>query len=229
MPSRRICRGHVCGVSRRHAGCDVRFMSRPKLRATKSRYHAWQGTTDCASLSRPVRRGAEVTLTTRACSYLGAISATCVLLAACMPADGAPVPRPPDSQSAVSATPPETAQEREERLAYEAAEKAYRTFRAEYDRISNTKQTSARPTEAMTENAAGPYLKAMAEFLEYKKSHGQTGDRPIRIAYVKPGGYSPSELILHVCEDGSRVRVFDKQGEVVSRGQISEMIFYVRP
>lgn len=167
----------------------------------------------------------------RAYSYLGAISAACALLAACTPADGTAPRTPPATASTASAseTPPETAQEREERLAYEAAEKAYRTFRAEYDRISNTEGASAKPTKAMIDNAAGPYLKSMSGFLEYKKSHGQTGDRAIRIAYVKAGGYSPSEVVLLVCEDGSKVKVFDRRGRQVGRGQVSDMYLYVRP
>lgn len=170
-----------------------------------------------------------MTLTTRACSYLGAISATCVLLAACMPADGAPVPPPPDSQSAVSATPPETAQERKERLAYEAAEKAYRTFREEYNRVYTSKGGSAKPTAIMTENATGPYLKAMLDFLEYKVDHKRYSDRGVRIAYVRSGGYSPNELVLLTCEDGGDVKIFNARGKQVSHGGISRLTLYVRP
>ena len=50
----------------------------------------------------------------------------------CTPDD--PPPAPP-STTAPSPTPTENAQEREERLAYEAAEKSYREFRAEYYRV----------------------------------------------------------------------------------------------
>ena len=170
-----------------------------------------------------------MTLTTRACSYLGAISATCVLLAACMPADGAPVPPPPVSQSAVSATPPETAQEREERLAYEAAEKAYRTFAAEYARLQQQAEGPNRPTRLMTDNAAGPYLRAMRNFLRYKAKNGRHVDKAVRIAYVHPGGYSKEELILLTCQDGSKVRVFDKSGKQIGRGSVSKLTLHARP
>jgi hypothetical protein len=170
-----------------------------------------------------------VTLTTRACSFLGAISASCALLAACMPTDGAPVPPPPDSKSAVSATPPETAQEREERLAYEAAEKAYRTFAAEYARLQQQVEGPNRPTRLMTENAAGPYLKSMSDFLRYKAKHGRHVDKAVRIAYVHHGGYSKEELILLTCQDGSKVRVFNKSGKQVGRGSVSKLTLHARP
>jgi hypothetical protein len=170
-----------------------------------------------------------VTLKWQAYCYLGAFSAGCALLAGCTPADGT-IPAPPPATSApASATPPETAQQREERLAYEAAEKAYRTFRAEYDHISNTPGASPEPTKKMTDNAAGPYLKVMSGFLKYKKTRHQTGDRPIQVSHVKRGGYSPNELVLLVCEDGSRVSVFNARGKQVGRGQISDMRLYVRP
>lgn len=169
-----------------------------------------------------------MTLTTRASSYLGAISATCVLLAACMPADGAPVPPPPDSQSAVSATPPETAQEREERLAYEAAEKAYRTFRAEYDRLYQIPSSPSKPPKAITQNAAGPYLKVMMGFLTYSAERNRRADRAMRIAYVRPGGYSLEELVLETCEDGSRIRVLNPQGKQVGHGGTSALKLIVR-
>ena len=170
-----------------------------------------------------------MTLTARACSYLGAISAACVLVAACAPADGAPVPPPPVGQSAVSATPPETAQKREERLAYEAAEKAYRTFAAEYARLQQQPRGNGEPTEAMRDNAAGPYLKAMTGFLNYKVNHGTHSDRAIRIVYVKPGGYSAEELVLNTCEDGSRIKVLNRKGKQVGHGGTYALKLYVRP
>jgi hypothetical protein len=152
-----------------------------------------------------------------------------VLLAACTPANGTIPTPPPATSSAASATPPETAQEREERLAYEAAEKAYRAFRAEYDRISGKKGGSAKPTKAMTDNASGPYLETMRGFLRYKKAHKHYEDQRVRIAYVKQGGYSPEELILLVCEDGSRVKVFNDVDRQVSHGGTSKISLRVRP
>jgi len=81
----------------------------------------------------------------------------------------------------------------------------------------------------MTDNAAGPYLKMMKGFLNYKKTHRHHEDRPVRIAYVKHGGYSPDELILLVCEDGSKVKVFDDEDRQVSHGGTSKLSLRLRP
>ena len=170
-----------------------------------------------------------MTLKARAYCYLGAFSASCVLLAACTPANGTIPTPPPATSSPASATPPETAQEREERLAYEAAEKAYRTFRAEYNRLYRAEGGSAKPTIVMKDNAAGPYLRSMLAFLKHKVDNDRHSDRGVRIAYVRPGGYSPKELILLVCEDGSRVKIFDTTGKQVSHGGVSKLTLYVRP
>ena len=170
-----------------------------------------------------------MTLTARAYCYLGAFSASCVLLAACTPANGTIPTPPPSTSSPASATPPETAQEREERLAYEAAEKAYRIFAAEYARLQQQPRGNGEPTEAMRDNAAGPYLKAMTGFLNYKVNHGTHSDRAIRIVYVKPGGYSAEELVLNTCEDGSRIKVLNRKGKQVGHGGTYALKLYVRP
>jgi hypothetical protein len=170
-----------------------------------------------------------LTPTARAFMYLGAVGA-CALFAACTPSAGiSPTPSSGVSTPAGQSAPPETEQQRKERLDFEAAEKAYRTFRAEYDRISDTRGGSAKPTMPMTDNAAGPYLKVMSSFLKSKKAKGQYEDRRVRIAYVIHGAYSPQELLLLTCEDGTEVRVFDLKGHRVGHGQASKMTFYVRP
>jgi hypothetical protein len=170
-----------------------------------------------------------VTLKARAFSYLGAFSAVCALLAGCTPADGTIPAPPPATPASASATPPETAQQREERLAYEAAEKAYRTFAAEYARLQQQDEGTGGPTKIMTDNAAGPYLKAMTGFLNYKINHGTHSDRAIRIAYVKRGGYSAEELVLYTCEDGSAIKVLDRKGKQIGHGGTSELKLYARP
>jgi hypothetical protein len=170
-----------------------------------------------------------LTPTARAFTYLGAVVA-CALFPACTPSAGvSPTPPPGVSTPAGQSTPPETDQQRKERLDFEAAEKAYRTFRAEYDRISDTPGGSAKPTKLMTDNAAGPYLKVMSSFLKSKKAKGQYEDRRVRIAYVTRGAYSPQELLLMTCEDGTEVGAFDLKGHRVGHGQASKMTFYVRP
>ena len=66
---------------------------------------------------------------------VGVVALVCAL--ALGPAGCTPdaVVQPTPSPSASSATPTETDAERQERLDYAAAEKAYRTFRAEYGRV----------------------------------------------------------------------------------------------
>jgi hypothetical protein len=169
-----------------------------------------------------------VTLKVRAYSYLGAFSAGCALLAGCT-ADGT-IPAPPPATSApASATPPETTQQREERLAYEAAEKAYRTFAAEYARLQQQVEGTGEPTKIMRDNAAGPYLKAMGGFLRTKAEKRTHSDSAVRIAYVLPGGYSADELILLVCQDGSDVKVLDSSNKTVGKGTVSKLKIYLRP
>jgi len=170
-----------------------------------------------------------VTLKARAFSYLGAFSAVCALLAGCTPADGTIPAPPPATPASTSATPPETAQQREERLAYEAAEKAYRTFAAEYARLQQQDEGTGGPTKIMTDNAAGPYLKAMRVFLRSKAEKGTHSDSAVRIAYILRGGYSADELILLVCQDGSDVKVLDRSNEVVGKGTVSKLNIYLRP
>jgi hypothetical protein len=51
----------------------------------------------------------------------------------------------------------------------------------------------------------------------------------VRIAYVRRGGYSPRELVLLVCEDGSKVKILNKKGKQVSHGGVSKLTLYLRP
>jgi hypothetical protein len=170
-----------------------------------------------------------LTPTARAFMYLGAVVA-CALYAACSPSAGVPpTPSPGVSTPAGQSTPPETEQQRKERLDFEAAEKAYRTFAAEYDRLYEIKGGSSKPTRKLTDNAAGPYLKVMLRFLQDSKQKGRYTKGDVRIAYMERGAYSPEELILKICEDGSDVRVFDRNGKQVATGGTSRLSLYVRP
>jgi hypothetical protein len=169
-----------------------------------------------------------LTPTARAFTYLGAVVA-CALFPACTPSAGAPSPTPAVSTPAGQSTPPETDQQRKERLDFEAAEKAYRSFAAEYDRLYEIKGGSSRPTRKLTDNAAGPYLKVMLGFLEDSKQKGRYTEGDVRIAYIGRGAYSPGELILKTCEDGSEVRVLDRKGKQVATGGTSKLTLFVRP
>jgi hypothetical protein len=165
----------------------------------------------------------------RAFTYLGAVVA-CALVAACSPSAGVtPTPTPGVSTPAGQSTPPETEQQRKERLDFEAAERAYRTFLSEYAGLYQTPGGPSMPTKLMTDNAAGPYLKVMIGFLRDSKNHGRHTDRPKRIEYVKRGAYSAEELVLETCEDGSKISVLDTKGRQVGHGGVSELTLYVRP
>jgi hypothetical protein len=165
----------------------------------------------------------------RAFTYLGAVVA-CALFPACSPSTGvAPTPTAGVSTPAGQSTPPETEQQRKERLDFEAAEKAYRSFYDEYARVQQQVNSSPKPTKVMIENAAGPFLQRVAGFLRDKAKDGRHADRPGRIAYVHRGGYSPNELILLSCQDGSKVRLLDRSGHEIGRGSTIEWTYYLRP
>ena len=146
--------------------------------------------------------------------HLGAVIAVCVLAAACSPdvAETLPLSAP----SGVF-TPPETQLERDMRLDFEAAEKSYRAFRAEYDRIGVRGGTS-RATAVMRENAAGPYLQVMTKFSADDKRAGirQTGN--VQIGYVRHISHSPREVSLDTCEDGTKVTNRTSGGQFQSHG-----------
>ena len=142
----------------------------------------------------------------------------------CTPDD--PPPAVP-SANVPSPTPTENAQEREERLAYEAAEKSYREFRAEFYRVLRA-GGSRSATAKMRSTASGPYLKYFTELAQaYKGERARsTGTEVTR--FVRPQGYSSDNLVLDVCEDSSKVRDFDRKGKQTGTGQIRTARLEVR-
>lgn len=132
-------------------------------------------------------------------------------VAACTPGapERTPPPTPPPS---VSQSPSETPQERQERLDYAAAEKAYRTFRAEFDRVLRA-GGATKPTKLMRATAAGEYLETFTKVIQGFKvlDSRQTGRE--RITYVRRTGYSRDNLILEVCEDSRAVETVRKNGK----------------
>lgn len=162
---------------------------------------------------------------------LGVLAAVCALGTGCVPS-AAPVPSPsPPSPAPPSAspvpTPTENAQEREERIAYEQAEAAYRAFGAEYDRLAEA-GGALMPTATMRRYAGGPFLKAYARVLRQQKEIGARARGRVRVAYVKPAGYSPTSLLLSTCEDGSGIRIFDARGKPLGSGAIAQAQVTVR-
>lgn len=133
-------------------------------------------------------------------------------------ADPAPAPSPTPIPPA-SQTPTESPQQRQERLDYEAAEKAYRTFRAEYRRVlrdGGAKQATA----VMKETAGGPYLATLVEVIVgYDKLNARQKGTEL-IGYVRRGGYSTSSIVLDVCEDDRPVDALLKDGKKYGRGEV---------
>ena len=147
----------------------------------------------------------------RACGSLAAVIALVALTPACTPAS----PAPPVTTSRPTASPTETTLEREQRLAFESAEKSYRAFRSEYDRLGEIGY-SGPPTPTLKKYAAGPYLKAMSRFLRANKGIRSVGS--VEIVTLTRASYSPQEVTLLVCEDGSRVKNYDRKGRLLGRG-----------
>lgn len=154
---------------------------------------------------------------------LAAMTAIVTLCAACTPEPG-PTPTPTPS---APASPTETELERQERLDYEAAEKSYRTFRAEFGRVLRAGgATSATPE--MKRTAAGSYLKNFAETVQAFEGLGGYDRGAEKILYVRHGGYSSDSLILNVCEDSRDVRTYDEGGKQVGVGELRTAQLEVR-
>ncbi|WP_091183666.1 hypothetical protein [Microlunatus flavus] len=134
---------------------------------------------------------------------------------------------PPPPPVSTSATPTESAQEREERLAYEAAEKSYRDFRAEYRRALNAGGASS-ATSPMKAVAGGSYLQEATEVLQAYKGLQQHSSGAGKIVYVQRQGYSATSLVLMTCEDTRSVKIFDKAGKMIGRGEQRQAELEVR-
>jgi len=133
---------------------------------------------------------------------------------ACSPADP---PAPPPTSSAP--TPTENAQEREERLAYEAAETSYREFRAEFYRVLGDGGSKS-ATASMKKTAAGPYLKEATEVVQAYRGLRNRTTGSLEISDVRGDGYAPADLILRACEDSSGVTYYNSKGKVTGRGEL---------
>lgn len=150
------------------------------------------------------------------------VAGACLLAllgAGCSPADP---PAAPATTSAPTPTPTENAQEREQRLAYEAAEKSYREFRAEVERVY-AKGGSAKPTAVMKATADGPYLKSYQQVAEAYRDLKHRSKGPLDIVFVRQDGYSPTELVLEACEDLRGIVTYDNQGKKLYAGDVRKV------
>lgn len=139
-------------------------------------------------------------------------------VAACTPGapERTPPPTPPPS---VSQSPSETPQERQERLDYAAAEKAYRTFRAEYNRVLRA-GGAKEPTKVMKATAGGAYLSELMEVVRAAEGLGDRQEGREKIVYVRPNGYSATEIDFKVCEDARRMTIVGQDGRSLGNGDL---------
>jgi hypothetical protein len=155
-----------------------------------------------------------------------AVGVVCLLpIAGCDRGSGDPSPTPTPT---VRSSPPETGLERQQRLDFAAAEKSYRAFMAEYNRLARAGGAN-QATPVMKQNAAGPFLAFYVDALHEQERLGQRYTTGVEVGYVKTGTYAPEQLALEICEDGSKNKVIDKNGKVVSSGQILVRSAYAKP
>ena len=153
---------------------------------------------------------------------IGATIAGCALVAACTP-DQPPTVTPTPAASptatpspAPSATLTETDIERQHRLAFGAAEAAYRIAIAEGDRIAQAGGANE-ATPALKAVATGDYLKLQVRSLATLKRRGERLEGGITILAVKrDGGYQPTQVRLTACEDNSTWKLISRSGKDVT-------------
>lgn len=157
----------------------------------------------------------------------GLVVGSCLLAfvgAACTPDE--PPPAPP-STSTPAPTPTENAQEREERLAYEAAEKSYREFRLEFYRLLRAGGAKA-ATPKMKATAGGPYLQNFTEVVKAYRGQKAHSTGRESIGYIHRIGFEPNSLILDVCEDSRKVRDYANSGRYQGSGEVRTARLEVR-
>jgi len=146
-----------------------------------------------------------------------------LLVAGCTPDPGTtpsvtPTPAVSSPTPSPSPTPTQTenAQERQQRLDFEAAEKAYLTAFAESGRLAMAGGTR-KPTKVLLANTGGFYLEVQLNDLQVLKRNGWRADRPSTTSVSAGGGWSTDELGLTACEDASQVRLLNSEGKVVGK------------
>jgi hypothetical protein len=142
---------------------------------------------------------------------VGAVVACCALAVACTPELPASAPSPVPA----STTPTESEIERQMRLDYEAAEQAYRDNIAEQDQLAKAGGVR-RATAALKSTAEGEYLSFTVASLALIKKNGWRGSGNTMIPGVVQIGWQERRVRLMSCEDGSRLRLFDKSGKDVT-------------
>ena len=83
---------------------------------------------------------------------------------------------------------------------------------------------ASKPTKILLATTAGDYLEVQMSDLKYFKKHGWHADRPIRSTVTASGGWSPTEIRLTACEDGSQARLLNKSGKEVEKNRPRRMV-----
>ena len=144
---------------------------------------------------------------------VGAVVACCALAAACT-SEAPPVITPASTSAAT--TPPESQIERQIRLDYEAAEKAYRANMAEQDRLYKV-GGAIRATPVLKATATGSYLRISLESLrDLRKSRWHATAETRIVGVVRDGGWRNDRVGLTSCEDNDIVRFVDASGRDVT-------------
>jgi hypothetical protein len=144
---------------------------------------------------------------------VGAVVTCCALASAACTPDQAPASTP--SPIPAATTPAESQIERQMRLDYEAAEKAYRAALAEQERQAVL--GIAQLTPALKASATGAYLDLVLKALEYAHDRHWHSSGSTRILGVVPNGWKERTVRLIACEDSSGVRLINKSGNDVTR------------
>jgi hypothetical protein len=116
----------------------------------------------------------------------------------------------------VETTPAESQIERQMRLDYEAAEKAYRASTAEQDRLYQA-GGARKASVALKATATGAYLRITLKSLREVHESGWHAEGSTKIISVGPnGGWREGRVGLTSCEDNNAIRFFDRKGEDVT-------------
>jgi hypothetical protein len=143
---------------------------------------------------------------------VGAVLACCAFAVACAPEQPASTP----SLTSTSTMPTETQIERQMRLDYEAAEKAYRTSTVEQDRLYQA-GGATKASGALRATATGSYLRITLKSLREVHHSGwhAKGNTKI-IGVARTGGWRAARVGLTSCEDNNTIRFFDRTGSDVT-------------
>jgi hypothetical protein len=144
---------------------------------------------------------------------VGAVVAFCALAAACTQE---PAQTSSPSATPAATTPIESEIERQMRLDYEAAKRAYRSSTAEQDRLYQA-GGATKATAALRATATGSYLEITLKSLREVHESGWYAKGSTKIiGVVANGGWREGRVGLTSCEDNNAIQFFDRRGDDVT-------------